>query len=403
MKKLCALLLILALTGITAGAAAEIRYEGDGYSTPEDAVLAYLDALNREDVDGMLSTFAIETLFSHLNERLYRQYVGTAFMGSLYNIPLTDEYSRSLLVTARYGTLATRLMGQYLEFCGQLNGCRIEFQNAEDIAAYEDRFTSTPLQDIAGHVEFVEWINPAQLTQGALTTPSAQASAARRKAFYGADDMTELVAHFRVNGVEGLQFMACVKYGDRWYNAEFGGDTAPLLGIDQNNQALTLAPSDSEAQLLLSRLRDNRYADAAGQWDALRLSSLAGTRWVLKKLSVPGVAVTADKAAAENAEGLSVYAELRFYSFGGALITVTGSAALREQTGMLWPDTCYGAAWLETDGKLEMLEMGPINRNAVGLDLELETVSWEKPMALFSKDTVTLRFFNGMTATFEKR
>ena len=40
---------------------AGLRFEGEGYESPEEAVAAYLEAMRNGDVAGMLSTFAIET------------------------------------------------------------------------------------------------------------------------------------------------------------------------------------------------------------------------------------------------------------------------------------------------------------------------------------------------------
>ena len=67
MKKPIVFLLILALacSFLPFAAAESGRLEGAGYDTPEEALLAYIDALNRGDVGGMLSTFALESYVEH--------------------------------------------------------------------------------------------------------------------------------------------------------------------------------------------------------------------------------------------------------------------------------------------------------------------------------------------------
>ena len=58
MQKLMALMLVLAL--LVPAALAETTHEGAGYDSPEDAVLAYIEALNRGDVDDMLGFLIIK-------------------------------------------------------------------------------------------------------------------------------------------------------------------------------------------------------------------------------------------------------------------------------------------------------------------------------------------------------
>ena len=60
MKKILTFLLALALcAGLCACGAGKV--EGRGYGSPEEAVLAYAEALQAGDVKKILKTFAIET------------------------------------------------------------------------------------------------------------------------------------------------------------------------------------------------------------------------------------------------------------------------------------------------------------------------------------------------------
>lgn len=408
MKKLFAMILILALLLPGAAVTSETsKLEGGGWDTPEQAVLAYLDAMNRADVGGMLSTFAMESFAAHVDTRLFVERIKGMDPTMLYGVPVTGNYSRSLMIAARYGMLAKSLVQQYAEYCAKFSQSRTGSYiqaTPEDMQAFEDAFAASCMHGLAGHVEFVEWINPAQLTQGKITLPNNGRNGAAVIAYYGADDIAELAAHIRVNGLDGLQVMQCVKYGDRWFNGAYGGQIANIMGVSVLLQPLTLPDDMEQAQQFWDGVLAEDCAEACAQWDALRLSGLAGTRWLLKQVSVPGVAVAQDKNSAESAEGLSVFAELRFYSFGGALINVYGSAALQEQLSMIWGNACICMSWRETDGKLEIEQIRGMNKSHIVLDLALDGVTLNPATnLLFGADTVTFQLSSGVAVTFEKR
>ena len=82
MKKVLAILLAVLLLAPALACAEElavpslsqstaIKLEGSGFHTPEEAVLAYLEGLNRGDATEMLSTFAIESYVDNMDAENY--------------------------------------------------------------------------------------------------------------------------------------------------------------------------------------------------------------------------------------------------------------------------------------------------------------------------------------------
>lgn len=51
-------------------------FEGSGFDSPEEAVTAYLEAMQEGDVQGMLSTFAIETYVDNVDAQTYLTRMG---------------------------------------------------------------------------------------------------------------------------------------------------------------------------------------------------------------------------------------------------------------------------------------------------------------------------------------
>ena len=406
MKRLCALLLLLIFllpSGTMQAEGGAARLEGDGYLSPEDAVTAYLDAMNRGDVGGMLSTFAIETYVDHVDGLLMVRSAGAYTASRTDAIPVNNPFANAMMPYARYGGLATQLQQMYAAYSfDPINP--VMLRSLDDLQDFENRFLQSPLGDLIGHVEFVEWINPVQLTQGMLLKTQVLRSMAQKAAYLNADDLVEVIAHIRVSSMDGLQFMLCAKYGDRWYNADFIVFSAMIMGISPMRQVLTLTQSPEEWQSLASQLSGNDYQDACSQWNATRNSTLAGTRWQLTKLTAPGYEVFADGEAAESSVEKGVWAEMHFLGCGGGLVIIRGSKAARQELAMNRGDAYVFCAWSEPDGSLAMADLKPMNKEDISISPDQITVEMKKDLfSLFGQPTITLQLDNGIQATFEKR
>ena len=69
------------------------KVEGAGYNTPEEAVKAYAQYLKAGDLDGLLSTCAIESYASHLRAEIYYE-MYSGFMANSSLPPGTDLRNR---------------------------------------------------------------------------------------------------------------------------------------------------------------------------------------------------------------------------------------------------------------------------------------------------------------------
>ena len=130
MKKLLICLLALMLTvpalaeapgglrprrrAVRAEVAADVRFEGEGYESPEEAVVAYLEALKKGDVEGMLATFAIETYVAEMDAQADLERMGVFQPSYGMRLPLGGDYQRQVAVAVRYGQLAESLASQWM-------------------------------------------------------------------------------------------------------------------------------------------------------------------------------------------------------------------------------------------------------------------------------------------------
>ncbi len=405
MKKLCAVFLILAAVFTIAFAeeGSVKRLEGEGFSSPEDAVLAYIEALNRGDVGGMLSTFAMESLVGNLDTSLYLERQGVFTPASVYGVPMVDDYTRSLILYSRYGTIANDLMQNLIACSTGDNGISVRFKTPEERKAFEEQFQQSPLKDMAGNVAFVQWISPMILTSGSFAAPKVGTDAVLNNLAYGMDDYTELAALVRIGGRYAVQPMACAAYGGRWYNLGLHPTVAMLApNVGSVAQLALYVLTDAEAGMLMQSLQAvPTEADAV--WETMQTCGLGGSRWPMVSLAAPGVSLHNTAPEAESDDGAGVWAEMHFFRAGGAVITIRASQTLQEMLGMEdatariicpWrPDGIPVAYAAKTGKQIPLIRL--IDREEIQLDLNSLDV-------IMSEDSVTFTFADGTQAVFQK-
>ncbi|MBO4926579.1 MAG: hypothetical protein J5472_08875 [Clostridia bacterium] len=337
MKKILVLLLLLALT--VPAAAESVRLEGDGFDTPEEAALAFVDALNRADAGGMLSAFAMESFAAHADPILSLEHNNRFTYNSIYTIPYTDGFLRSLVTHARYGRIASDLLlcfGEYAVGMG-MNTPAVSYPEVEAL------FVSSPLYDLKGHVEFVEWLSPAAVTGGIAADPRWGGDTVVEAAYSGAEDLAELAARLRINGNDAYLSLQCARYDGRWYL--LGPGKAQQYMTKSSLEAFLILPDDQEKQKLENALAED-HAEETAQWDALRASDLGGSLWYLESLNAPGVALCGSPEDTKtDGGGAGVYAEMRLFSVGGGIITVWAAPALQQALSMDDPTAHIRFSW----------------------------------------------------------
>ena len=332
MKKPIVFLLILALacSFLPFAAADSGRLEGAGYDTPEEALLAYIDALNRGDVGEMLSTFAQESYVEHADPSVQMNVRGFSLTHDLLSIPCPDDYSRSLVLHARYGSLANSLLQSVVECAAKLDGRPISFKTSEERKEFAALFADSPLNGLIGHVEFVRWLSPVDLTDGGF--PDSIVTSGIPLALSGGDDYTELAALLEINGYPAVQTMQCVRYGEKWYNMNFGGIAAYALGGASLEIPLHVLTPEGQQKLEAALAAD--YPEENARWDALQRSGLSGARFSLSSLTGREIAVHGSPEDAKADGGMGLWAELHFFRTGAAMVTLAASPALQEKLSM---------------------------------------------------------------------
>ena len=219
-----------------------IRFEGEGYESPEDAVAAYLEAMKAGDVAGMLATFAIETSVENADAQAYLERMRT-FIVNAMPLPFGGDYQRQTVAAARYAALANMLYYQWLALSwpkgyGEFGGQAVRLLNEAEVEAFRAALAENDISSALREMEFLGFISPAELSDHYLTQANLQ-SMARQAAVYGCDQLADVTARLSIGGEEWYQCMQCACYDGRWYNFSFNGAIGNLLGLDTYSAGLT--------------------------------------------------------------------------------------------------------------------------------------------------------------------
>ena len=247
MKKLFICLLALMLAAFPAlGEGTETgAIEGPGFDSPEEAVTAYLEALKKGDVEGMLATFAIETYVSEMDAQAYLEWMWAFALGDFRGAPVSDPYLRQIVVYQRQAELTNELYRQYLfyswpEAYGEFSADALRLNGEAEVEAFLSALSASTFTNTLGSLEIVEFVEPAELSDMYLNERNQQ-TIARQAASYGCDELVTVAVKLDIGGEEWYQCMDVARYGEKWYNLSLSGNIGILLAM--SSYAAGLAPA----------------------------------------------------------------------------------------------------------------------------------------------------------------
>lgn len=353
MKRALTIVLVLILFQFVS--IAETKHEGKGFTCPEDAVEAYLDAMNRGDVDEMISTFAIESFVDNYDVDKYLKAVKSFSPSYAYIIPIYGGYARSLSINYRYSILAGLLYTSYIEKSTALNGEPIRVIDADGRQMITEMFSSSLANNLLGNMSNISFINPSLLDKR-IEAIFPLVNTTRYADYYGAEDFTCIAALFTLNEEEALQLMSCAKYGGRWYNLELGGGNS-LAALSVSPYAAGLLIGEDLLTLKAKMKFENTplSKDEISLLETNATSDLPGTYWQLTDVNSNDTVMNSIEKVQEDTQGYSVYGLLHFMRTGAVWTNVFSprSAELIKEVYNLDGDKDdVIIIWTEKDDKL---------------------------------------------------
>lgn len=219
------------------------RCEGAGYATAQEAALAYVEAINGADVERAVSTFAVESYIDHCDPREFLLYYKALMPDSYSSVPVAGPLSEGLLCQKRRNEIVDWIYNMYITYS----------VDATDYARLAQRMT-VPVKEEAEADAFLRVMSPSLVEQlcGKITvtgvflpdnpvvramipdayfTERIQQNIEKYRVMRGADELQDVIVVLNAGGLPCVQFMWCIRYGERWYNYSPINMTALLLSM----------------------------------------------------------------------------------------------------------------------------------------------------------------------------
>ena len=255
---------LLSLTPIKTAALPEevhqdFRYEGEGFATPEEAVIFYLEGLKAGNVQQMLGAFAWETRAEHFSVKdliLWMRQVNKDLQARFPSISPSFISANCAEMRSWYGKRIYNSIFTYMlqdepedSLAGEvLRNYHVDMKTEEEVDAYIKSFDNPQTKRLAD-MQNIRTVAPEQLVGDRYHSENSQRMLDAYKKIYGADEICELVGVADL-GDETLFCAPCLaRYGDRWYIVATDLLTTAILNIDANHLAFAVYKSSFDDML----------------------------------------------------------------------------------------------------------------------------------------------------------
>ena len=204
------------------------QVEAEGFDSPQKAAAGYLEGLKEQDMEQLLSTFAVESYAENYNLQAYLEYMQAYFfMQQDVSFPPVNPFVKAMISYERTEHLKKDILeqGRALYVCSSYFG---NFQITQEDVSFE--WEELPEKINLDSIEILGYIPPEALSEyyGSEQMLKLQN---RQAQICGADQIEDCVVAFSCDEGTYCLFMESVEYNGKWYNNQFGNTTSLLLDI----------------------------------------------------------------------------------------------------------------------------------------------------------------------------
>ena len=235
------------------------KVEGDGYDSPEEAAIAFLNALRNDDLEAMIRPWAIESYVDNYRLDLYadRYEVLKYSYGNDY-FPIFSDFSRDLDIEWRKNYVCSRIRLLFLRFAASplrdpenVKQCTVydkEEQSVDDFISYSfglDR------KEAFSNIEFCNCFIDANDLTDKYNNELNREIEEQDRLLYGLDCYTSIVPVIRVDDVQYAFCFGVGSYNDKWYLINVGGLVGNLFLVPSVDEfgIVDLSKLDNKAKL----------------------------------------------------------------------------------------------------------------------------------------------------------
>lgn len=211
------------------------RIEGPGFDTPEDAARAYLTGLRSQNVDAMLSAFAVESYVENYDLEATVERLKTYMPTLEIRLPNSNAYNRQLNITSRRNQLMSMIANQYIFYNAPdaLNNYEpTMFGDSGEITDFIEGIERDTKDYVFADLKIGEVLKPKDVSD-LYTTDGNLDNIARQAKTFGADedDVVNIAITFEADGQDWLFCPQAVRYNGKWYLQSAQGNLAILVGM----------------------------------------------------------------------------------------------------------------------------------------------------------------------------
>ena len=231
----------IALCLMKTGSKTCAKIEGAGYSSPEKAVEAYVNYLKEGNLEGAVSTFAVESYVENFDMTGYYEYIrtfnpyNTCGRQSIVGLYSDSELTNDLLIESRKSYILAGIQRQLLQIIKNntdnedleyttSTGNTYVFDNPDEAETIIDFLSIDPELDTIEIGDFLDnddFDVPEEAIERQLEADEE----------IWDTDTEMVIVELEIDGEDYTLFMLCVCYDGKWYIGEFDNNVGFYLGL----------------------------------------------------------------------------------------------------------------------------------------------------------------------------
>ena len=232
-----------------------VRYEGEGFATPEEALTCYMEGLRNLDFDQVLGAFAWETQMEHYDFKAFFERIRAYQPTMRPRMPSVNDFMfsanvnilRFYQVDLIYRSLEQYILGEDSPTRAATGSIVFE-KDSDDVAVFLQKFDNGKLEKLT-QMTNIRFLSPDAISDNKFSSEWNREIFIKQTAYYGADETVNLVGVADV-GDETLYCCPTIcRYGDKWYLVSVSSMASSIVGVSMNHQAFLCGSGSLESML----------------------------------------------------------------------------------------------------------------------------------------------------------
>lgn len=216
------------------------KYEGKGFSTPEDAATAYIEAYGDGDIDKLVSCFAVESSVENYEMADMLERFKSYFPSATIKMPNYGETSKKLNIENKRADIIKTIIQHYVVMSGwelPLNALSTSLDDASAEDFVKEKFPNNEAS-ITNGLKIDMVIQPEDILHDSWTSEFAQNNRKTLQDSFHAEDLTSRGVVFHTDDGYYIWYAGLIKYNNKWYVDPNFSTLSSMMGVDANHAGM---------------------------------------------------------------------------------------------------------------------------------------------------------------------